>query len=101
MPSDRAEQDHASSAARSLDITRLSYATLERSVRTREMIRTGQYMGKGNYRSQRYLKINLQFSKTKENDTYNKCDVKCRIVSYKGKYYDSVPLQNSPREILF
>ncbi len=65
------------------------------------MIRTGQYMGKGNYRSQRYLKINLQFSKTKENDTYNKCDVKCRIVSYKGKYYDSVPLQNSPREILF
>lgn len=65
------------------------------------MIRTGQYMGKGNYRSQRYIKINLRFSEKIKNDTYNKCDVKCRIVSRKENYNDSIPLQNSPREILF
>ena len=45
-------------------------------------------MGKGNYRSQRYLKINLRFSEKIKNDTYSKCDVKCRIVSYKENYYD-------------
>ena len=38
MPSDRAEQDHASSAARSLDITRLSYATLESYPKTQKHI---------------------------------------------------------------
>lgn len=62
------------------------------------MIRTGQYMGKGNYRSQRYIKINLRFSEKIKNDTYNKCDVKCRIMSYKINYYDSVPQQVFPRE---
>lgn len=58
-------------------------------------------MGKGCFSSQRALKINLRFSKAKENDTYSKCDVKCRIVSRKENYNDSIPLQNSPREFLF
>lgn len=43
-------------------------------------------MGKGNYRSQRYLKINLQFLNAKENNTYSKYAVKCRIVSRKKNY---------------
>ena len=47
-------------------------------------------MGKGNYRSQRYLKINLRFSEKIKNDTYSKCDVKCRIVSDMKNYYDFV-----------
>lgn len=55
-------------------------------------------MGKAYFSSQRALKINLQFLKTKENDTYSKCDVKCRIMSYKVKYYDSVPHQIFPWE---
>lgn len=44
-------------------------------------------MSKGNYRSQRYLKINLQFSKAKENDTLRQYAVKCRIMSDKENYY--------------
>lgn len=55
-------------------------------------------MGKSNYRGQRYLKINLRFSEKIKNDTYSKCDVKCRIVSRKKNYNDSVPQQVFPRE---